>query len=555
MLVNSKLPPLDDSLIDKIAIDFVDSVVYVEETLHWKPLFQTWLKRCERNGVKLDVKYAALDEVAALRSKGLRTVEKIEDDQVNLPKAMDLITTGADYNASDIHLMMRGEHTEIQFVIKGETRTYQMIGQTEGEELARAVYQGLAKTKAASWKPLEFQSAQIPDDVLPPDLGLASARIIRGPMYPVNKGGAFMTIRLQYSDTRPELRRKRKLHALPLPRKPAGDFALLEMGYTRSNVEKLGLLMSVPHGVIIVTGPTGSGKTTLLYEVMKEKARIRPGRRQITIEDPIELPYEWAVQLPVTDTRGDEENGDAFAERGQTALRMAPNTLMFGEARGANVAVEVIRGAQTGHDTWTTTHVSDPFQAIERWETLDPVRLNRKLFCDPVTLRGFVGVRLLPRLCKGCCVKLTDHLEDVPSRIVDALRTWGDIEGVNLRGPGCEACGFDSVTKREAVCEVVVNDEKLAHDLIHFDVSTARQNYRARPDADPSMLDESIRRVLAGLVDPRDVEDRVELISPRRTGEGERVVSLREASQEISRPRNIADPVESAEMMEAAAHA
>jgi type II secretory ATPase GspE/PulE/Tfp pilus assembly ATPase PilB-like protein len=541
MLISNEgktITPLDESLVNLVAIDVANNRIYLEETTHWKPLMLTWIKRNERNGVNFEIVYRDLDEVAQLRTNGMRAAEAVDDDQVTLPKAIELIKMAAAYNASDIHLQLRGDHTEIQFVLKGELRTYQRKTQEEGVLLARAIYQGLAKTKAASWNQLDFQGAQIPDDMLPPDLSLTSARIIRGPMYPVGKGGAFMTIRLQYSETRYDHLRKFDLPPLPLPRRPAGEFNLLEAGYSHSNVEKLDLLMSAPHGIVIVTGPTGSGKTTLLYHIMKEKARRNPGMRQVTIEDPVELPFEWGVQLPVTGTKGDVENGEAFAERGQTALRMAPNTLMFGEARGAAVALEVVRGAQTGHDTWTTSHVSDPFQAVERWETLDPVRLNRKIFCDPVTLRGLVGVRLLPALCK-CAKGLGEAGDVVPARILNALRTWGPLDAVKVRGDGCKACGFDGVVGRKAVCEVVVNDEALADDIINKDVTTARKNYRARPDADPSMLEASIQRVLRGEVDPRDVEKRVELITPCPEDRRALVLNLRGATQEISRTRNL----------------
>lgn len=586
MLANNTMKliaPIDATLEERVAIDHATNTVYVEEEMHWKPLLQTWLARNKRQGVLLTVKYAQLDEIVSLRNRGLRTTEKVDDTQVNLPRALKLISTAAAYVASDIHLMMKGEITEIQFVIKGGLRTYELCSHDEGEDLARAFYQGLARTKDASWNALERQNAQIPDDVLPTDLGLTSARVIRGPSYPVAKGGAFMTIRLQYSETRQETRTD-NLPGLPLPRKPAGTFPLGNRGLTAAQVEKLRILMAVPNGVIAVTGPTGSGKTTLLYEVMKEKARRRPWRRQITIEDPVEFPMDWAVQLPVTDTRGDDENGEAFAELGRTALRMAPNTLLYGETRGAGVALEVIRGAQTGHDTWTTVHVSDPFQVVERWEMMDPARLDRKIFCDPVTLRGFIGIRLLPCLCKKCRIPLAEAPEPVPARIVDALRTWGSVDGVYVKGPGCAACDFDGTTGRSAVAEIVLNDEQLSADFIHKGVAIARMNYRARPDADPSMLEASITRVLNGDVDPADVEERVDLIVPNRAGHVDAnavkpgrvrrgalfqkrvdrparaatVVSLREAAAGISkRSLPAAQEAESAPalVMEAAIHA
>jgi general secretion pathway protein E len=534
------IDPIDPSLEDRVAIDHATNTVYVEEEIHWKPLLQTWLARNRRRGIELEVKHALRDEISALRAKGLRTTGKTDDSQINLPRALNLVATAAAYTASDIHLQMKGEHAEIQFEIKGELRVFEYLGHNECEDLARAFYQGLAKTKDASWNPLERQNAQIPDDMLPPNLGLTSARVVRGPAYPVVKGGAFMTIRLQYSETRQE-KRKESLPSLQYPRRPAGEFPLARRGLTQRQVEKLGVLMAVPNGIIIVTGPTGSGKTTLIYEVLKEKARRRPWRRQVTIEDPVEFPMDWAVQLPVTDTRGDDENGAAFAELGRTALRMAPKTLLYGETRGASVALEVIRGAQTGHDCWTTVHVSDPFQVVERWEMFDPDRLNRRIFCDPVTLRGFIGIRLLPCLCHGCRVPIAKSPEPVPARILDALKTWsadGSLDGVFVKGPGCKECDNDGTTGRAAVAEIVLNDEELSLDLINS-VAIARAKYRARPDADPSMLEASIARVLAGEVDPSDVEERVDLIAPRSVDRSATVVSIRDPlTQEISRARN-----------------
>jgi general secretion pathway protein E len=555
------IAPLDASLEERVAIDHATNTIYVEDEIRWTPLLQTWIARNKRRGLTLEIKSALRDEISALRGKGFKTVEKSGDDnQVNLPRALNLIATAASYVASDIHLQMKGEHTEIQFVIKGELRTYAFIGHDEGEDLARAFYQGLARTKDSSWNPLERQGAQIPDDMLPPNFGLTSARIIRGPSYPVAKGGAFMTIRLQYSETRQE-KRKESLPVLQYPRRPAGEFPLAKRGLTEAQVEKLGVLMAVPNGIVIVTGPTGSGKTTLIYEVMKEKARRKPGRRQVTIEDPVEFPMDWAVQLPVTNARGDDETGEAFAECGRTALRMAPKTLFFGETRGTSVALEVIRGAQTGHDTWTTLHVSDPFQAVERWEMFDPSRLDRRIFCDPVTLRGLIGIRLLPCLCENCRISMhaSEAKGRVPTRVVSALQTWvvggASLDQVFVKGPGCAECDYDGTTGRSAVAEIIINDDDLSSDFITKGVAIARANFRARPDADPSMLESAIHRVLIGEVDPNDVEESVDLIVEKKSDRSATVVSIRELSSEIARARNNESTVSLAPVMGDAIHA
>jgi type II secretory ATPase GspE/PulE/Tfp pilus assembly ATPase PilB-like protein len=253
-----------------------------------------------------------------------------------------------------------------------------------------------------------------------------------------------------------------------------------------------------------------------MYEALREIARTKPGRRLVTVEDPVEYPMEWAVQMAVTGARNDAETGAAFSDRLRVALRMAPNIILIGELRGPDVAVSALEAAVTGHQVWTTMHVTDPFLFVDRLELMDGARLARRVFCDHKIIRGVVAQRLLPRLCPDCSVPLADAPDVLPAAMIATLATWGSLDQVRLRnGEGCTRCGKEGSVERFAVAEIVVMDGAIMRDFVTEGSEIARNNYRTRPDADPSILEAAIGHVLAGSVDPRDVEDCVDIIEPR----------------------------------------
>ena len=509
----AELIPVPQQLVDRIAIDKLTNTVFADKRSAGDPLLLTWQSRNRSVGHAFTIKAVDVDELAKLRSGGLRVVADEDVDMRVRATAVELIQEAAAYGASDIHLMARGEHTEVQVEIKGGLRVLARKTQAEGEALMRAIYQGIAKTRDSSYNPLDFQNAQIPGDALPLDAGLTSVRIVRGPCYPEAKGGAFMTLRLQYSAVKPDLEgHVRK--PLALPRLPEGTLRLARMGWSESQVAKLQTLMDAPSGMIIFTGPVGSGKTTSLYEAMKESARSKPQRRQVSVEDPVEYPMDWAVQMAVTGARNDVETGAAYRERVRVALRMAPHVILLGELRGPDVAVAALEAALTGHQVLTTMHVTDPFLFVGRLELMDRVRMDRRVFCDHKTIRGVIAQRLLPKLCPHCSILIRNKPQQLSDRMLSALSSWGDLSKARVQGPGCDQCGHDGTIGRFSVTEVVVMNAAVMRDFLEHGSEIARDNYRASAGADPSMLQTSIQHVLAGSVDPRAVEDKVDLIEP-----------------------------------------
>lgn len=514
-MTSKPLPPLPDRLVECTALDIASGVLYVDLRRAGDPLLLTWLDRCRAAGVTLQVRRSDLDDVLSMRDKGLaRSVRNggADDDLRVRQAALQMVGKAAKYRASDIHLLLRGNYAEVQVRIKGDLKVLAKISQTKAEEFSRALYQGIATVKDSSFNPLEYQNAQISGDAIQ-DMGMTSVRLVRGTAFPVEAGGGFVVMRLQYRDAQAaQSEASRGLPPLPDPRRPEGDLRLAEMGYTSTQVEKLRYLADTPNGVIAFTGPTGSGKTTSLFEMLMHSARQWPEKRQVTIEDPVEYPMPWAVQMVINNAGNEEETGDAFAERLRTSLRMDPDIILLGELRGADSAVAAINAALTGHQVWTTMHVTDPFLSVERLEMMDPKRLNRRVFCDHKIIRGIIAQRIVPRLCPHCSLPLADHAHEIPDRLLESIKTYGPVDRARIKGSGCKECGGDGIAGRMAVAEVVVTDSRLMRDFVEHGTDTARRNYRAREDTDCSLMENAVLRVLEGSVDPRHVAKYVDVV-------------------------------------------
>lgn len=454
-------------------------------------------------------------ELKELREDKVRlsAASNVQRDTANLSTlnaARDLLLHGAALGASDLHILLREDIAEVQYRVKGALRSAMQMSRDEGEAYIRAMYTGLSSVKEAIYNPFDFQDAQINGLDLAGS-GLASVRIIRGPAYPVESGGGFLVARLQYSkkSTGPA-DMTRIPFTLRTPRSPLGNLPLKQMGYTDLQVRLLERMTRMPSGVIVVTGPTGSGKTTTLYELLKHQARQFPDSRQITIENPVEYPMDWSVQLPVT-----KSSNLSFGDMVRMTLRMDPDIVLVGELRSADEAVSALQEAMTGHLVWSTLHVNDPFMTIDRMEMLDRAQLSREIICDHKLLRGFVAQRLVPVLCDHCKRPLTEIAEDLPADMLDALESWGPIDSMRVRGTGCDHCHDEKIQGVTAVAEVVEASAALMRDFIELKTDGARRQHRLREGADLSMLSNAMVGVLSGRFDPRDVERAVDIITPK----------------------------------------
>ena len=512
-----ELPAFPVRLSQFVAFDRATLTLFVTQEKRSDHLLMTWLAQAHERlpGRRIVITVVQIDEIVQMQSSGLKAGKSGADEKNNESRnrkaALDLIQKAAEFGASDLHLLMRGTHAEAQIRVKGGLLVLERMTQERAETLARAIYQGIATVRDSSYNPLEYQNAQISGEEMT-RMGLTSIRIVRGPAFPVDDGGGFMIMRQQYLSGGSGRKSRERLER---PRRPAGELQLARMGYSKWQIDALQYLARCPNGMILFTGPTGSGKTTGLNEVMKHIARERPDSRLVTIEDPVEYPMSWAVQMVVANASDAASTAKAFTERLRTSLRMDPDIILMGEIRDAESAIVAIDAALTGHQVWGTLHVTDPYKTVGRLELMDNVRLARGVVCDHTTLRGIVAQRLIPTLCPHCSLSLTGNETELPDTLLTALRSHGDLQKVRIRGDGCDECSGDGIAGRIAVAEVVVTDARLMDDFLAHGIDVARRNHRIRKDTDNSMIDNALVHVFAGKVDPRDAENSVDIILPK----------------------------------------
>lgn len=214
-----------------------------------------------------------------------------------------------------------------------------------------------------------------------------------------------------------------------------------QFGMSESNYQKFKEMLSSPHGIIYITGPTGSGKTTTLYMALDYLAK---GEVNIsTIEDPVEKNIEKVNQVQVNNMAG-----MTFDVGLRALLRQDPDIIMVGETRDGETAQISVRAAITGHLVLSTLHTNDALSAIVR---LNDMGISPYLIANSVT--GLVAQRLIRKICPYCIETYKPELPE--RRVLDE-----DIREVK-RGVGCHICNNTGYKGRIAIHEVALIDKTL----------------------------------------------------------------------------------------------
>ena len=257
-----------------------------------------------------------------------------------------------------------------------------------------------------------------------------------------------------------------------------------QLGFRARDESVLKRQLAMPHGLVVVTGPTGSGKTTTLAAAL---ATLNDATRKIlTIEDPVEYEIPGVNQSQVR-----PQVGLTFASALRAFLRQDPDVIMVGEVRDTETAKIAIQASLTGHLVMTTLHTNTAAAAVTRL-----VDVGVESFLIASTLRTVVAQRLVRLLCPDCrrptIVTSEDHDED-PRLVAIGIET-----GTTLYEPvGCERCGGTGYRGRRAIFEVLDVTEPVRRLILHGSDDSVIEK-EARSEGMTTMIEDGRARCLDG---------------------------------------------------------
>jgi MSHA biogenesis protein MshE len=231
-----------------------------------------------------------------------------------------------------------------------------------------------------------------------------------------------------------------------------GVLALNKVGMPASLMERFRRVITRPHGLVLVTGPTGSGKTTTLYGALSELNK--PEKKIITVEDPVEyrLPRINQVQLH-------EKIGLTFGNVLRATLRQDPDILLVGEIRDAESAEIALRAAMTGHMVLSTLHTNDAVTSALRL-----IDIGVDGYLVATALKAIVAQRLVRKICTSCIQDYTPDANDL--QLINTVGKGKDFSAVTFKhGAGCPHCHNTGYRGRIGVFEMLELNQPMAEAL------------------------------------------------------------------------------------------
>ncbi len=257
-------------------------------------------------------------------------------------------------------------------------------------------------------------------------------------------------------------------------------FNLANVGMLPDTYKVFKKLLDLPHGIILVTGPTGSGKSTTLYsalnEIKEETLKI------ITVEDPVEYQQDGISQIQVH-----PKIGLTFAAALRSILRHDPDVILIGEMRDAETAQSAIQASLTGHMVFSTLHTNDAPSAFTRL-----IDMGVEPFLVASTIEGVMAQRLVRTVCSECKVEFEPHElpSDFPHEEGKPLKLW--------HGTGCRACRQSGFRGRTGIYELMVTGDAI-RDMVVQRVNASVVRKKAIEGGMLSLRQDGWRKVLQGV--------------------------------------------------------
>jgi general secretion pathway protein E len=371
-------------------------------------------------------------------------------------------------NVSDIHIEVRSELAKIRFRKHGELYLHAEWLPKLAREIASVAFNKETDYAVTHFNPLVPQNASMP---LAIDGHHIRLRLASMPSH----GGFDVVLRILTTG-------EEKIDTLE------------SLGYTNEQIKLIKRAISMPHGAIIIAGPTGSGKTTTLASCIN---MLSADRKTYTIEDPVEKLVETATQVPVNE----EQEDRTFASMGRASLRMDPDIIVLGEMRDLDTAEVMTRASMTGHLVFSTLHTNTAPGIVSR---LVDLGVSPALLSDPNMLVCLIYQRLMPILCDKCAIPVTESKDHQPH--LERLRKifGDDLSKIRARGQLCQHCKGLGIGGRTVVAELVWIDEK-SREFIQKNDTLGWRNYLLESGWQP-YTEHTLNLVHQGVCDPFDAE-------------------------------------------------
>ncbi len=397
----------------------------------------------------------------------IEVVENIEDDMGDIEKIAGespvikfvnfLLSNALRENASDIHIEPKEKYTKIRYRIDGM----------------------LYDTKEA---PSKMHPAIVSRIKIMACLDISERRMPQDGKIAVRMGGRGVDLRVSILPTsHGEKVVIRILDSSSIMR------GLGQSGMEQNITEQFRDQITMPHGILLVTGPTGSGKSTTLYSALSE---IKSDHLNIsTVEDPVEYNLEFCNQVQVR-----EQIGMTFASTLRSLLRQDPDIIMVGEIRDLETARVAVQAALTGHLVLSTLHTNDAPSSISRL-----VNIGVEPYLIAVSLNAVLAQRLVRRICDNC---------KEPYVPPDNMKKYINATGIDAKkirhGKGCDQCRDSGYIGRAGIFELMIADDNM-RETINKDSSANGIKKAFIASGQPSLFEDGMAKVEQGITTLQEV--------------------------------------------------
>ncbi|MCX8238272.1 MAG: GspE/PulE family protein [Akkermansiaceae bacterium] len=385
-------------------------------------------------------------------------IDEVEDEEASVVKFVNqIIREALDQKATDIHVEPLADNLRIRYRIDGG-----LVDIAVPDQIKSLQASVIARLKIMS--KLDIAERRLPQDG---------------------------RINLQFEGTSIDVR------VATVPTVEGESVSLRLLNQEKFNVELLGMeefvlskiqnILSLPNGIILITGPTGSGKSTTLYSFLSELNTS--DTRIVTIEDPVENKLEGVMQIAVK-----SEIGLTFASGLRSILRADPNIVMLGEIRDLETAEIAIRASLTGHLVFSTLHTNDALGGISRL-----VDMGVEPFLVSASVRAFLAQRLVRRLCSQCKTPV-----EVPTEQRHRLGIPDHITGQTYEPVGCDKCRNTGFSGRLAIYEVILIGSEM-EELVSKNAASPLLKAQAVKDGYIPMREYGWHKVMKGITTIEEV--------------------------------------------------